>query len=64
VVLQQTVFATEVAIAEPAVTDNSLGPFLAVFVCAPDLLGWHSASEWHGEVEGRLPVDVALCEGT
>jgi len=63
-VLQQTVLATEVAITESAVTDDSLGPFSAVFVCAADLLGWHPASKWYGEVEGRLTVDVALREGT
>jgi hypothetical protein len=44
--------ATEMPIAEPAVTNDSLGSFFAVLVRAADLLRWHTASEWHGEVEG------------
>jgi len=46
-ILQQSVFATVVPVAEPTVADDSLSPFLAVFVCAADLLGWHAASEGH-----------------
>jgi len=64
VVLQQTVLATEVAIAESAVSNDSLSPFFAVFVCATNLLWGHSAAERHGEEEGRFAVDVALGEGT
>lgn len=56
--------ATEVPVAEPAVTDDSLSSFLAVLVGAADLLGWHPTSEWHGKVEGRLSVDVVLRKRT
>jgi len=52
VILQQAVLATVVPVAEPAVADDPLGSFPAVFVGAADLLGWHTASKWHGEVEG------------
>jgi hypothetical protein len=44
--------ATEMPIAEPTVTNDSLGSFSAVLVRAADLLRWHTASEWYGEVEG------------
>jgi hypothetical protein len=56
--------ATEMPIAETAVTNDSLGSFFAVLVRAADLLGWHTASERHCEVESRLSVDVVICEGT
>jgi len=64
VVLQQAVLATVVPVAESAVADDSLGSLLAVLVGAADLLGRHAAAEWHGEVQGRFPVDVVVCERT
>jgi len=64
VVLQQAVLATVVPVAESAVADDSLRPFPAVLVGAPDLLRWHAASKRHGEVERGLSVDVVVCERT
>jgi len=41
-----------VAIAEAAIANDALSTLLAVLVRAADLLGWHTASERYGEVEG------------
>ena len=43
VVLEESVLATVVPVAEAAVADDALGALLAVLVVAPDLLGWHPA---------------------
>ena len=44
--------ATKVPVTEPTIPDDSLGSFLAVLIVAADLLGGHTASEGHSEVEG------------
>lgn len=49
-------------VAEPTVADDALRPFLAVFVCAADLLGRHAAAQATGDVERRLAGDVMVGE--
>lgn len=64
VVFEQTVGSAIVAVTETAVPDDSLRPLLAVFVCAANLLGWHTPAERHGQVESRLSIDIVVCQGT
>jgi len=60
VILQQTMLATVMAVAEAAVADDALGTLFAVLVCAADLLGWHAAAEAAGDVDRRLALDVVV----
>lgn len=58
VVLQHSVLAAVVAIAEAAVTDNSLSRILAVLERASDLLGRHSTSKRQCYVQCGVGLDV------
>jgi hypothetical protein len=51
VVLEHPVLATEVATAEPTVTDDALGKVFAVFECAPLLLRRHTSA--NGKCDGQ-----------
>ena len=54
VILQHTVLAAEVALAEAAVADDALRGFFAVFEGATNFLGGHSAEDGEGDVEGAV----------
>jgi hypothetical protein len=50
VIFQHSMLPAEVAGAETAVADDSLGGLLTFFEAASDFLGWHSAAEREEEV--------------
>lgn len=57
--LEHTVLATEVAVAETAVSDDTLGRILAILELTADLLGC-SASQWKCQVQCAFPANVVV----
>ena len=58
-VLEETVLATEVAIAETAVSDDALGRILAILELTADLFGC-STSQWKCQVQCAFPANVVV----
>lgn len=58
VVLQHTVLTTEASGTETTIPYYPLRSIFAVFKGTPDFLGWHAASHWKREVQGRVGYDV------
>lgn len=59
-ILQESVFATKMTLAEAAVAYYALSSVLAVFVRALYLLGWHAAAQREGQVECGFFLDTVV----
>lgn len=55
--------ATELAVAEPAVPNDTLCCLLAVLECTTDLLGRHTATHWQRDSEGCVWEERERREG-